>query len=449
MEQAIFSDPIVEKGHSFLSLLGDETIYSWCATSHLMGCSPSSERTAQLLLGARHAIRQHELPVSVSRLPIFEGRIATEVLELLRFHSVAGFYTPFLESDAQLSIVDSAMRNDCPHWGRKVTGVARTRNVPHPLKWCLECRTDDVDRLGRGYWHTGHQFPTTLTCPRHRDALSVAKAHKKQWRLPHQEGVNQLQIASNLVEAANLLAVIGSSLPGLATIDMESLRRVCTARLKEIGVIHSVRRVQHDRVTRWFSQTAVAEVCRLPGLGLEPFSSGSYVPELLWRRKRRIAVQWVALWAALAWRNAEEAKQAFTDAATGVCRTSVGQISLFSDGLMMPPSAPPHVYAAFQVCDSYAEAMLQLRVSRGDVVRWLEQDPELRRMWRARLRNGKLKECRDRLVEMAGKTPYLTKHALEVKCPSEIRWMREHAPVQLEIFLKSLPSRGGVQRSIF
>lgn len=105
--------------------------------------------------------------------------------------------------------------------------------------------------------------------------------------------------------------------------------------------------------------------------------------------------------------------------------------------------------SAFMGADSYQDVMLQLKVTRGRIVQWLEMDPELRTEWRAKLREGQQTKCEIAIRNAVLHGGANTRVRLEAECASEVRWMREHAPSKLAAMLKSMPARLAVQPTLF
>ncbi len=430
------------------AILHNETYYSWCATTHVMSCDRSAASTGMALLGTAHAARQHDLPARISALPLLHGKSPIELVTALRKHTIAGYYLPFLCADKQMLVGVAISSNTSTHWRRHVSGVSRSRPTDHPLKWCQHCKDSDIATVGRAYWHVDWQYPTNLICAAHDMPLSIVPGSSKRWLLPHQLPAEHPSdsLSSSHTLAAKTLAAIGSTLPTIESVDMQSLRFATLDRLRDIGVIHSLTRSSHERISRWFLSTSVSAYFST-NPALQQFHQGDWVPELLWRKKLDTALRWVTLWSALDWSSPAQAARAFEQAANGTTRSQGTQLLLFEPA----PNAvaPAHVWAAFSTCDSYAEVMHSLQVSRGDVVRWLEQDPQLRAQWKQRLKLGRQQEYVDRIRTVAAGSPQLTRHALEVRCSKELNWLREHAPVMLHSLLKSIPGRASLQRHLF
>lgn len=431
--------------HSLLSIFPDETLYSWCAANHVMSSCRNSAATASTLLGTTHAMRQHEFPHSLGQFMAIARVDQTSILRLLRAHTVAGFYLPFLSRRAQQAFASDALQPQSIHWMRAALGSSRTQKVAHPLKWCRRCIQDDTEAFGRAFWHTAHQHPISLICTRHNEPLVWSELRSKHWRLPNKEGDCATSLPSSLLQTACGAAALSASLQTAECIDLSSLRRFALHRLQEIGVIHSVSGARHERVAQWFASTSSSSLARIVQPRLTMLIQGKAIPGLLWRQKRATAISWVLLWNALQWESPKVAVQSFADAATGQGPYVRGQLQLFSEleaGLRRTPDC---VRDAFLSCDSYAEVMKCLGVSRHDVVRWLESDSELRSEWKARLRDGRRHECIERIADFVRRAPQCSRRDIEINCSAEFRWMREHAPSQFSALIKSMPSRGSEQ----
>lgn len=246
-----------------------------------------------------------------------------------------------------------------------------------------------------------------------------------------------------------MLAQLSAAICSLTSIDVSGLRGAVLMRLQETGVTASTRGVRHETLERWFSSTDLAAWCHTDGQYLAQLARGEWIAGMLWRQRRSHPVLWPVLWAALEWSSPDEATMAFEDAASGRVRLAGGQITLFEKHTDFPTSAPEHVRSAFMRANSYQGVMQQLGVSRGRIIQWLEMDRELRAEWKAQLRAGHQEQCEQVIRDTVLEGDATTRAELEAKCPSEVRWMREHAPTKLAAMLRSMPARLAVQRTLF
>lgn len=439
--------------HPSLSVLpqiaSDETIYSWCATAHLMTANVNAERTGLHLFGIRHAVRQHDLPATLAHLPIVQDTSAIERIELLRRHTIAGLYWPFLKEVSRQSVLCAITVGTTQHWRRILCAASRTQPIEYPLKWCPICVEADLNSLGRTYWHVEHQFPTTTICLWHQTPLHQIPGRHRHWRLPSLTDIEAVACQSSALLTAPVLARIGAALLEIDDINLSALRTFTLRRLRDIGVIFSANGVSHDRIQKWFAKSSSGAWCQTAGNGLDRLSGGEWISTMLWRRHLGNAVRWVVLWGALDWESPEAAAMGFMDACRDKGHDVDGQLTLFGANMEVTTRAPPQVWDAFSVCDSYAEVMTKLQRSRGDIVRWLEMDPELRSHWRQRLRSEKQMKFISTLRATLIANPNLKRKSLEETHLNEVCWLRKHASRELNELLKAVPAHSGEQSELF
>lgn len=246
-----------------ISILPDETLYSWCSTNHILSCQQNSEATGAALFHAKHAARQHEFPQSMEVFISASQSTDDSLTEILRSHTVAGFYLPFLNRQEQAEIAAEGLRHESPHWNRRLIGSSRTLKIVHPLKWCCSCVQDDVAKVGRAYWHTSHQFPITVFCEKHDEPLTLNNMRSRKWRMPSQSTGFSFDLSPHATRAAQHVAAVSAALREIQSIDMSAVRLSTLLRLKEMGVIHSVDGARHERLNRWFSSTGSSALARI------------------------------------------------------------------------------------------------------------------------------------------------------------------------------------------
>lgn len=428
------------------SIYKDETLYSWCGAQHQFGNEKSEAKTAFVLLGHYHGIRQHDIPVGLSRLPLFDqSTTQNSFLAALKNHTIGGYYWPFLDALKREKVVSNLSDVNNVFWKRTLLRVSRTKPVTHPLKWCPQCVLDDEMNCGRAYWHVAHQSPITTACHKHSVQLHIAKKASKRWTLPGDDGREIKQTFHIDIAAATL----NQAIPKINFVDTDSLRLSALLRLRELGVIISLNGVSHDRLLNWFGGTGVAKWCAGDS-GLRVFSNGSWLPNLLWRRRDSHPLCWPILWLALDWESSNIATMSFVDSANGLRQDSDHQLLLEFTLQNSLYKAPAKTYEAFLSSSTYAEVMEKLNTSRADVTRWLEWDPSLRNAWRSHLRAQKQDLCEQMIHSVAASLePDISISKMELLCFNELRWMQKHAPQKLQVMLKSVAKRLSDQPTLF
>ncbi|MDO8777854.1 MAG: TniQ family protein [Burkholderiaceae bacterium] len=420
----------------------DETLYSWCSTVHKFSGNGNSELTSLALFNNPHAARQHEVPSAILTLSQKYPRIFSDPTALLAKHTLAACYLPFLAPKT------SALSLSGSYWRRELFAASRTLKIEHPLRLCEVCVKEDIERIGRAYWHVQHQYPAAFSCDQHASLLMVARAAPKRWQLPDPNLAQRYPYELVSAQSAGIAASVGSAAGRLSHIDSDALRLSTLQRMLQMGVIVSVAGARHDRIQDWFSSSEIAKACGHPLSGLAALSDGAWVPHHLWRKKRSHPARWIVLWSALAWSSPKEAADCFSDAASGRIWETDSQLGLFINALA-PLATPSHVIQAFSACDSYGEVMAKLCISRSDVVRWLENDPNLRQAWRNRLRRKReqkilaLARSLDSLHGMKGINEFLGTHA------TDLQWLKLNAPQSYKELVQRLPYRGNKQSSLF
>lgn len=428
------------------SIFDDETLYSWCGAQHQLSNEKSETQTALVLLGSEHGIRQHDIPVGLSKLPLHDhSAIPCSFLTALKNHTIGGYYWPFLTLTSREKVLAGIADAGNPFWKRTLLAASRTKPISHPLKWCPQCVTNDEMSCGRAYWHVAHQSPISTACYKHLTQLLVSKKASKRWTRPSDNG-KEINRTLNIDLAA---ASLNQAILSINSIDTNCLRLSALLRLRELGVIISLNGVSHQRLINWFVSTPVSKWCDGDS-GLGCLSDGTWLPNLLWRRRDSHPLCWPILWLSLEWETPSVSTMTFVDAANGIQHDKDHQLLLESTNQEPPYKAPHYVYKTFLSSSSYAEVGKKLDSSRADMTRWLELDPSLRQAWRAYLRSQKQEQC-ERVIQSvaASLKTDITFSELERLCFNELRWMNQHAPHKLHAMLKSIVKRLSKQTTIF
>lgn len=415
-----------------------------------MTVGASMRDTSHALFGNSHSPRQHELPRGLSDLQsgIFTG--ADGPIPLLREHTLASCYLPFMAPDALDHLLSRISGGTDLHWRRTLLSASRSRPITHPLRFCKRCCAEDAATVGRPYWHVQHQLPASWWCSRHAEALWILPGHPRRWLLPSPSVLGSVELSNFDRQVAAIAAAVGQAVSTLHFVNIDSLRSSTLDRLRAIGIIHSLGGARHDRLAKWFANSAMGRMCADPHSGMAALKDGTWIPSQLWRRKCNHPARWIVLWSALQWGGLDEACCNLVEACGDPVPTEGGQLLLF--GLQAGPTrAPDHVYKAFETCGSYGAVMEKLKASRGDIVRWLEADPQLRHAWkegnysrRVAFTEQHLRDSMaDRTAEGLGLDGFLQDNA------TEVRWLARHAPNVYNALLGNLHRRSAIDRTLF
>jgi hypothetical protein len=111
--------------------------------------------------------------------------------------------------------------------------------------------------------------------------------------------------------------------------------------------------------------------------------------------------------------------------------------------------APQAFRQALETASSYTELMMQLRVTRGDVVRWLEADATARQTWRKRLQDNRVDTAEKTLTHAIRGSPLPSRVDINKVASKEVRLLRRHAPDRLAALLQAIPSEGDPQKPLW
>lgn len=428
----------------------DESLYSWCATVHTLAGGIRSEDTSHALFGNGHSPRQHDMPRGLGALQAYLSCFTGNSVELLRAHTVAACYMPFMSPSELDSIAVEISTDTKLHWRRSLLSASRSLPIKHPLRFCSVCCTEDAATTGRAYWHVQHQLPATWVCIRHSEALWILGGHPRRWLLPSPSLKGSTKMPYLDAGVATIAAGVSKTISTFRAVNTDTLRSHALHRLRDIGVIHSLAGARHDRLAAWFSSSVMGQMCAADTSGMSALADGNWVPAHLWRKKRDHPARWIVLWSALQWRDIDEACAALVEACSDATPTDRGQYLLFGPQ-EQPLRAPDHVYAAFATCESYAAVMTHLYVNRGDVVRWLESDPELRRSWKGtnHIRRVHLTEQRLRKSMIEWLESRSSLEGFLENNGADVRWLARNAPSSHWSLLGKLHRRGAIERSLF
>lgn len=402
------------------TLADDETIYGWCAHVHQISCSTCSAQTSLALFGVASTMRQHEIPSRTAALTALMD--ASGGLEnLLRNHSIAGAYLPFMSETARCRALNAASQG-APFWTRAVIQVSRSRPIEHPLRLCPACVENDFKVLGRPLWHVAHQLPGSYCCLAHQRLLYFVRTPpSKRWVTPEQAFCISRPIDCDL-QSALTCSAIARAAGRQPTVNLPSLVRATQSRLVDIGVLHSAKRVAHQRLTNWFEHASAAQICKASGSGLVTLADGKWIAGQLWRNHHNNAARWIVLWGALGWESSPEAESSFVEACQGLV-TSACQHALWPQLTESTPRLPLHVLKAIESAMSYAEVIEQLGCNRGDLTRWLNLDDRVRLQWKARREQVRLNQILDRIHD-----PETGSKTCVVLADRDIRWLKAKRP---------------------
>ncbi|MET0105009.1 MAG: TnsD family Tn7-like transposition protein [Sedimenticola sp.] len=150
----------------------DELLYSLFGRfgRHLGIRSP--KHVLDNLFESRTTIATVDLPSRLSRLRwLIEGRWNVQMEEAIWERTLFPYYAAY-RPEVQVERFISAMIEDSPHNLHTTMGVCATSvAIPQNLRFCQDCKDQDLEGHGETYWRRSHQLPGVLVCPIHGKPL--------------------------------------------------------------------------------------------------------------------------------------------------------------------------------------------------------------------------------------------------------------------------------------
>lgn len=128
-------------------------------------------------------------------------------LDLFLETGVFSYYSLFMTSEQQASIVDESFYNNGKNRFADVSKIKMISN----LNLCPECMKEDKKRIGRFYYHRKHQLPGVSVCAKHKCVLQRYKG------IPMHEGdeepkVEDLEYGAGATFAEYSAAILNEAL---------------------------------------------------------------------------------------------------------------------------------------------------------------------------------------------------------------------------------------------
>ncbi|MES2095893.1 MAG: TnsD family Tn7-like transposition protein [Pseudomonadota bacterium] len=150
--------------------LPDELLFSWLSRAHAHHGSPSPKAFAAALFGRPLAIG-FEAPCHLDRLA---SRLPTRNVidgpRLAHDMTLFPFYAAFMEPDHRPAILEAMCRGG-GNRARAMLGLSNASGRPPALRFCPECRDEDISEHGETYWRRRFQVGSSLVCRVHMRPL--------------------------------------------------------------------------------------------------------------------------------------------------------------------------------------------------------------------------------------------------------------------------------------
>lgn len=230
--------------------LPDETLFSLCSRIHRLSANGLAEDTCRMLFGRARAGCAHDFPTYLDEFVWRADGAWGTAQEIIATRTIAPFYLALCDPRAAENTIACFRRGGMTSIKFQLGLLTSRFRAHHPLKACVDCLREDLQRFHVQYWHVTHQSPGVWVCPNHQKPLleSSIKSNgvrRFDWCLP---GDAELTASSGLNDLSELSmralvrlardAVVLWRLPASA-IDTTRLAQTYRGRAASLGFVRS------------------------------------------------------------------------------------------------------------------------------------------------------------------------------------------------------------------
>lgn len=266
------SDDLGNEALSFVPVfLADETLYSFCARFHYMSGNRLASTTSHQLFGVSNAAMLHDFPAHLSTFEVRTKGLLGNVSDLAYNRTLLKFYAPYQPVERIRAGIEALAGPGIDRLKFRL-GLASSRiGAAHPLKACVQCIRDEIDKYGGAYWHLLHQHPAVWICPEHGELLmrSTGKTrtlNKLQWVLPDALREDEWQLLPSGLKSQSLmlthLTKFATGILSSSNLELKPnfLRQSYLCRVKSAGWLTRTGNVRLRSVRQEFLRQAAALV---------------------------------------------------------------------------------------------------------------------------------------------------------------------------------------------
>lgn len=429
------------KGFSYLPCIDpDESIYSWCAFLSTSNSKKSGPTAIAEILGFEYALVQFDLPTRLDYLIDKFQDAVPELDVILRDHTIAGFFWPFISEYDRNRIRDSLMNRSTTRARQALLQSITRLNFHRYLRWCPDCLSEDLDRIGRATWKTKHLYPTYLVCTKHKTWLHVARKKFKRLVLPNDPEVLCISTpiadaSSKHLEAAVLISRVSDFIQTCQSADHLLLKNAVLRKLYRLGVLLPNKCFTFENLIRWFQSSAIGALCAADVSNpFTPLADGKWIRVLFWGSIPNSAIRWAVLWCAFDWKSPSDAVYELEQALKDVHHDHAGQQLMFVSGSECI-RAPDRIWQALEHAKTLYEAAAIVGMTKSWVQYWLRNDNDLAIHWQKHLVDTQVCTISEKVHLYMSQNPDVTTWELRDQFRSELAMLKKHWPERYHHFI--------------
>jgi hypothetical protein len=431
----MWSEPL----HLIPDWRGDETLYSWSAQMHRI-LGGATKETGQRLFGASHAYKEWAACSGLDHLAEVTGGKLGDNRSILLRRTVLAAYYPFLRAEQRLDFDERATNSKRTPWLTRFGMRASTLDWSE-MRWCHCCSENDLREWGATRWRLPHQLPGAWCCAEHDMPLYRISPGRAEWAIPGgSKSFRDVLLTIEDRKSLTKLSALTASLIGQERIGLVSIKRALLSRLRDMGIVPSMKPVSSDSLQRWFVKTHLAAAIQQVEPKLQPVIDSPWIYETLLKRRSNHPLLWMMLWvAAFEDSTRQEVIRGFHEPDATLMWQEDGQGMLWVEENFQ---GDDRVQSIVRNAESIQEAARQLNVSIITVRRYMRQAQCAPKLVRSQDRRQARKNDAVAEIESLIQTiPDVSKTDVHQKCKGAVSWLSKWEPELLSSLLAQITEK--------
>lgn len=416
---------------------GDETLYSWSVRMHCL-LGGATKETGQRLFGATHAYKEWVASSRLDHLESVTGGLLGDSRSILLKRTVLAAYYPFLRADQRRDFDERTATGQRTPWLTRFGMRASTLDGSE-MRWCRCCAEEDDREWGASRWRLPHQMPGAWWCVEHDMPFSRLTPGRAEWAVPGgTEPIPDVLLTIEQRQALRTLSALTANLIGREQIDLVSIKRALLSRLRDMGVVTSMKPVSAEGLQQWFAKTHLAAAVQSVEPKLKPVLDGPWIYETLLKRRSNHPLLWMILWvAAFEGSTQQEVVRGFHVPDATLIWQEDGQGMLWVERNFQ---GDDRVQAIVRSAETVRDAARQLNVSIATVRRYMREAQCSPKLVRAEDRRQVRKaEALAEIESLTQANPNVSKTDIHRKCKVAVSWLSKWKPELLASLLAQIP----------
>jgi hypothetical protein len=400
----------------------------------------ATKQTGQRLFGASHAYKEWATSNHLNHLQAVTGGTLGSIRSILLERTVLAAYYPFLRPEQRQDFDDRAVSAQRTSWLTRFGMRASTLDGTE-MRWCHCCSDGDLLEWGASRWRLPHQLPGAWWCAEHDMPLNRITLGRAEWAVPSEsESCTDMLLTIEGRQSLRKLSALTASLIGQKWIDLASIKRALLSRLRDMGVVTSMKPVSSEGLQRWFVKTHLAAAVQQVEPKLQSIFDSPWIYETLLKRRSNHPLLWMMLWVA-AFENVVQAEviQAFHRPDTTLIWQEDGQGMLWAEKNFQ---GDDKVQAIVRNAETIREAAEQLNVSIITIRRYMREAQCAHKLIRAQDRKQARKDDAVAEIESFIKSSLeVSKTEIHRKCKGPVSWLAKWEPDLLASLLAQVTDK--------